>query len=392
MTSETNIFSFGESSDPMEKAKAALRAVRQYQQDWQDHGVDRVHKYFDDVEGGWLENFDEISISSSIEKASGVSLSDIFSQLKSLGFSTSFINKIVLPSWWKSELENDENSISQLLHSLAQRLLLEINLSQSSSDFSLDFLPFPAARFKLQKNQGHPRLFSYLARGIANAVLSTVERPYAPIPCDALAIRESILQNHSLVSLGSLLDFCWQSGIPVVHFDKKPDGHFKADGLVVMTDNRPAIVIGSSWKHSARLLFILAHELGHVAHGHLQEGILLDESFKDGLNDEEEDVANQFASQLLLGDIHLRWPSNLNQYRLLKRVKHLSKEQPLDPGVLVLNYGWQTGNWGCAVAALNQLEPSANAPAQINAYYQSQLVNIDEERRDYLERASILAA
>jgi hypothetical protein len=73
MTSETNIFSFGESSDPKEKARAALCAVRQYQQGWQEHGVDRVHKYFDDVEGDWPETFDEIIISDSSDPASATS-------------------------------------------------------------------------------------------------------------------------------------------------------------------------------------------------------------------------------------------------------------------------------------------------------------------------------
>ena len=61
MPSETSIFSFGGSADPVENARVALRAVRQYQQDWQGQGINRVHKYFDDVEGDWLENFDEIS-------------------------------------------------------------------------------------------------------------------------------------------------------------------------------------------------------------------------------------------------------------------------------------------------------------------------------------------
>jgi hypothetical protein len=73
MTSETNIFSLGESSGPMEKARAALRAVRQYKQDWQELGVNRVHKYFDDVEGDWLETFDEIIISDSSDPASATS-------------------------------------------------------------------------------------------------------------------------------------------------------------------------------------------------------------------------------------------------------------------------------------------------------------------------------
>ncbi|MEM8807683.1 MAG: hypothetical protein AAGF01_16820 [Cyanobacteria bacterium P01_G01_bin.38] len=60
MAHESNPFSFDESDDPMEKARAALRAVRQYESDWQRYGVNRVHKYFDDVEGSWLDDFREI--------------------------------------------------------------------------------------------------------------------------------------------------------------------------------------------------------------------------------------------------------------------------------------------------------------------------------------------
>lgn len=391
MTSEDNIFSFGDSSDPMQQAREALRAVQQYQRDWQEEGVDRVYKYFDDVEGDWLEEFEPIPVNVSAEHGSRVTVSAICERLRLLGLSTSFIKNMAFPSWWKSELENDEGAVSQLLDSLSRRLFLTVGTSQNS-DLSLAFLPISTPKFKLRKSQEDPNLFSYLARSVASAVLSTVDRPYSPIPCDASVIRRSILQNHSCVSLSSLLDFCWQSGLPVVHFDKKPDGRVKVDGLVVITNNRPVIIIGSSWKYSAWLLFILAHELGHIAQGHLQDGILVDESFQHGVNDDEEEDANQFAAQLLFGDVPLQWAANLNKQRLLVKARRLSEEHNLDPGALILNYGWQTKNWGCAVAALNLLEPNANAPAQINAYYQRHLVSIDEDSRDYLQQVNVLAA
>ncbi|MGB3517401.1 MAG: hypothetical protein WBA43_13185, partial [Elainellaceae cyanobacterium] len=126
MANETNLFSFGESSDPVEKARAALRAVRQYQQDWQEHGTDRVHKYFDDVEGNWLEEFDVSHANHSIEQASGVSFANICAKLKSLGLSSSFIEKIAFPSWWTSELRDDSNSVSKLLRSLVNRQFLMV--------------------------------------------------------------------------------------------------------------------------------------------------------------------------------------------------------------------------------------------------------------------------
>ncbi|MBW4419878.1 MAG: ImmA/IrrE family metallo-endopeptidase [Myxacorys californica WJT36-NPBG1] len=391
MTSEDNIFSFGDSSDPMQQAREALRAVQHYQQDWQEEGVNRVYKYFDDVEGDWLEEFEPILVNGSAEYKSRVTVSAICEQLRSLGLSTSFIKNMAFPSWWKSELESDEGAISQLLNSLSRRLFLKVNFSQNS-DLSLAFLPIPATKFKLQKSQEDPQLFSYLARSIANAVSSTIEQAYFSIPSEALSIRQSILQRESSVNLDSLLDFCWGVGIPVVHFDKQPDGHVKSDGLVVMSGRRPVILIGSSRKQSAWLLFILAHELGHIAKGHLQEGILVDESFLRGVNDDEEDTANQFAAQLLFGDVPLQWAANLNKNRLLAKARCLSEEHNLDSGALILNYGWQTKNWGCAVAALNLLEPTAKAPARINAYYQRHLVSIDEDRRDYLQQVDVLAA
>jgi len=395
MTSETNIFSFGEIADPVEKARAALRAVRQYQQDWQELGTDRVYKYFDDVEGDWLENFDEIEVHPSPESLPVISFDEIFSRLKSLGLSNSFIKKAALPSWWKSEAEYDEGMLARLVKALQQRLYLEISF-QGSSNFELSFHPVSQIKYKLQKRQENPTLFSYLANSIVNIVLQTVDLPRLSIPIDPYIIREEILRAHPWVSLSSLLEFCWNCGLPVIHFDisdlfvKGNKSPHKSDGLVVMTGERPVIIIGSSRKPSAWLLFVLAHELGHIAHGHLQEGILSDESFQDGVNDEEEEAANQFAAQLLLGDISPQWAPNLNKQRLLAKAKRLSEEHNLDPGALILNYGWQTGKWGCAVGALNLLEPDANAPTQINDYYQSQLVSIDEESRDYLERVKIL--
>jgi hypothetical protein len=37
----------------------ALSAARQFQQDWKDFGTDRVHRYFDNVDGNWIEEFNK---------------------------------------------------------------------------------------------------------------------------------------------------------------------------------------------------------------------------------------------------------------------------------------------------------------------------------------------
>ena len=397
MANETNIFSFGEGSDPMEKAREALSAVRQYQQDWQNDGVNRVYKYFNDIEGNWLDDFKAPPINNSFAPISNTTFSNIYKQLKLLGLSKTFIENVALPSWWKSEIEENKCEIAKLVMSLAKRLHLEINVFPGSSELSLDFTPIPAKKFKLQKKQNNPELFSYLSTSIANINLEFFDRPYIPLSADPIVTRKSILKKNSCVNLESLLDFCWNHGIPVIHFDffdifgKGKNRPAKSDGLVIVIKNRPVIIIGSSRKYSAWLLFILAHELGHIANGHLQEGILSDESFKDGVNDHEENVANRFSTQLLLGDIPLYWNRNLDKKTLLRKVQCLSEEHSLDPGTLILNYAWKTGHWGYAVEALKRLEPNANAPVQINTYYQNHFTSMDEEGREYLKRINVLA-
>lgn len=189
-----------------------------------------------------------------------------------------------------------------------------------------------------------------------------------------------------------MLDFCWKAGIPVVHFDERPKGQVKSDGLVVIVEGRPVIVIGSSRKQSAWLLFILAHELGHIVNGDLQDGILVDTKFSGGVIDQEEEDANEFARQLLFGDVLLQWDSPLNKNSLLDTAKELSRLHGFDIGSVVLNYAWKTGDWKCAMAALKILEPNANAPTQINAHYQRYLEQVDDKNREYLERVKVLTS
>lgn len=159
MASETNIFSFSEISDPVERARAALRAMQQYQQDWEEYGVDRVHKYFNDVEGDWLENFESISLPTNepIKFDSDIVFADVFQKLQSLGLSKSFIENVVFPSWWKNEFEYDQCAISKLLKHIADRLLLKIDYLVESSTISLEFLPV-FTKFKLQKKSRKSKL------------------------------------------------------------------------------------------------------------------------------------------------------------------------------------------------------------------------------------------
>jgi hypothetical protein len=143
-------------------------------------------------------------------------------------------------------------------------------------------------------------------------------------------------------------------------------------GLAAHVEGRGVVVISKDQKQPAWLLFILAHELGHIALGHCRdEGeVLVDAEIDRGSRDREEEEANRFALELLTGDDEVsvvasrRWPAADELLRFTRRV---GAENHIDPGFLVLNYAYSMGPsfWPVANAALNLMDPNPNAPALI---------------------------
>jgi Zn-dependent peptidase ImmA (M78 family) len=392
MTTINNIFKPSTSNDPIQKAKDALLAVRQYQQDWQDYGVDRVHRYFDDVEGKWIEEFCAEPLTFE-EMSPLINVDTIFQSLKALGFkSRSFVEQLIFPDWWNNEMEDDFDSIHNLIISLSRNLFLDVNLALEKSLFS--FKVVPQLRYKLQSKQNEPYTFSCLAKSVAELTRVAIQNTYTAIPENPKKIRGLILQKYQSVNLEGLLEFCYEFGIPVIHFDKKLNGESKFDGMVTVCEDRPVIVISLSRKYSAWLAFILAHELGHIAKRHILKGMLVDTSFSDGERDPDEDEADSFASKLLFGDSDLKWSNKLSPNDLLSKARSLSDDYRIDSGAAVLNYAWHTKDWQGAMAVLKKLEPEANAPEKINAFLNQYLQpqNIDADSRDFLRRMSVLAS
>lgn len=100
-------------------------------------------------------------------------------------------------------------------------------------------------------------------------------------------------------------------------------------------------------RHTAWLLFILAHELGHLVLGHVPEdGALLDEHIDKDSTDSEEEQANAFAVELLTGASGRRfvatgrWP---NARALVESARAIGQRQMIDPGHVVLNYAHSMG-------------------------------------------------
>jgi hypothetical protein len=199
-----------------------------------------------------------------------------------------------------------------------------------------------------------------LAKRAAELATRATPKPYEPLPETASQIRNAILQKHPWVCLDNLLAYCWQHGIPVIPLESKPRRSKRVDGLIVRVGKRPVIVLAHDHRYSARLLFIVAHELGHWVSGHLSsEMVLVENSITRVGGSREEAEANWFAVELLTGDPDRAYwvPRFLTASQLAERARKVGERDGVDPGVVALNCAWNEGCWAMGMGALKILEP-----------------------------------
>jgi IrrE N-terminal-like domain len=312
----------------------------------------------------------------------------LYKRLSEVGLPKTYIQKHALPEWWDSELEKDPVAVIEAAGYIAKRLGLDIT-SVLSPDVPIVFKKRNNPKFK--KRQGTDEECLFIVQGLACRVAEMVtyasKSTFKDTVPNASEIRRQILKNRPGVDLDGLLQFCWSSGLPVVHFSADlPPNCRKLDGMAAQLNNCPAIVIISRQRSSARLAFILAHELGHIACGHVKNGIIIDEDINEEEQDIEEIEANDFAIKLLFGERSYQWTQTFDISLLVCFASIKGKKDKIDPGAIISNYGWTKKNWEVAGGALKTIEPQANAPAKINSYLDKNLdwERLDQDSEEYL--------
>jgi len=196
-------------------------------------------------------------------------------------------------------------------------------------------------RFKAAATQApESSAYSQWALAIARLVDEGLERGPADVPDNPLAIREEIVAQHTDVRFESLLIWCWSHGVAVVPLDDAGNFH----GACLTTDGRPTVVLKQRTPSASRWAFDLAHELAHIARHLPADGALIEanEISLKMASDDDEQEANDFAGELLLGDpdgmadlIEQDCAGDIR--RLKKAVSERSQAEHLDSGVLA-NY------------------------------------------------------
>lgn len=271
----------------------------------------------------------------------------------------------VLPAWWDNSIADDPSGLLELKVMLARRFSLDPK-SIIAEGGEIQYLPV----MRLYKG-GRDDLMAKLgaSTGIASAIcrtaLSFVGDQVLDHLKDPVALREQVLRAGAAnVGLGELLEICWKANIPVLHVTL-PENLKKFDALVTSMMGRHAVALCRNEDSEAWLAFHIAHELGHIACGHLEgEGLFVDE--KIGADTALQELeANEYAAKLM-GSYGVETPKLGPPHKAAIEFAALAQNKHIVPGHLVLKAGSEANNFGAARAVLKRVELRSRARQMIN--------------------------
>ncbi len=296
----------------------------------------------------------------------------LYKRLGDLGLTKAYVQGKVLPSWWSDEAATNPAGFSEAVVLLSRHLGLDSETLRGSGEIRLTGEPMVKLKKAANANDDDLAVARRLALQVARLALLGVSAPAPKVPSSGIELRQQILdQDQPWVSLETLLDYCWSIGIPVLHVSAFPKNAKRMHGLAAKVAGRPVIVISKEVQQPAWLLFILAHELGHIALGHVEEedAVVVDAEIDQDSADDEERQANAFALELLCGNAQTRfraerWPKAAV---LAQEAVRIGQQQHIDPGHVVLNYAHSMGPefFAVANAALKNLEPNPDGVGTI---------------------------
>lgn len=279
---------------------------------------------------------------------------------------------------------------------LARRLNLDPETLMDDS-LPLGFLQSGPIKFKHMRLGPGPRrdTLTGFALGVTRILLAAAPaQTPQPIP-GALELREAVIASgRDNIGFGDVLSVCWSLGIPVLHLRLFPAQTKGITAMAVRIGAQHAILVARESGIPAQYMFHVAHELGHIALGHLKDiSAILDADPDDPANaqdhlidDDEEKAADAYAQAFLSGQESLTVSRDLagkggTAAELAERAKQLGADLMVDPGHVVMSFGFSTKEWPLAMAAAKLIPGQDDTPASlVNRVLWDQLVGLSDEQ------------
>ena len=301
-------------------------------------------------------------------------LASVYSRLAKIGFSKKFIRTTILPSWVCNEAERDPDVFPELALLLGKALGIS---SRSLADPSepIAFCNPSLARYKAATGTVLADERTAAAKTVNQQIALEVEACLPKDPqfiantLDPIQIRSYILESSKKLDFKSLLAYCWHSGIPVLPaVDLQSTSALKFTGMITWQRDRPFIFLRGNANHSSWGLFVLAHELAHLALEHVKQGdAFLEESCDPDSISDEEIAANEWALTLILGENKnamsdfAKARSRITAKQLAARANKEQSSIGVDAGFLILKATWERYSGATDQSTKNVAWPTARA-------------------------------
>jgi len=236
------------------------------------------------------------------------SIGDLFKRLKKIGIKQEFVMKKLIPTSLVANINEtriDKKAGSsgialQLASYLGKIFGLSPSVILSTAPISIDTSCIGSVNFKTYVGTQKKRLIAYAvyAHYLALLILeATPESNQAKIPSQHSEFREQVFSKYGTFDLPSVLNYLWDSGIPIVPLNDPGAFH----GACWRIDGRNIIVLKQKTNSISRWLFDLIHEVKHVTQEpELEDRSLIEtEEYCEEICESEED-ASRFAGDVIL--------------------------------------------------------------------------------------------
>lgn len=294
------------------------------------------------------------------------------------------------PEWWSEESAGSLSATAELSYTVARRLGL---LPSSLLEDQPRYVWHDVAKFKSLTSgltATEEAAITSFGQVVGRATIAATRADGRDLPA-AAELRAAILTAYATVNLGSLVTTCWALGIPVGQLKVFPLAAKRMHAMSIRFEERFAVLIGYESSFASRVAFTVAHELGHIALGHHDQGpAIIDMETPDhDSQDAEEQAADEYALELLTGrpDFNVEGTPNAAPRSLATEATRIGLELGVDPGSVVTAYGFSSGNWPAVTLALKLLgQGGGQVSEELNSILGAQLdwSSLGDELQHYL--------
>jgi hypothetical protein len=318
-------------------------------------------------------------------------MADLYSRLKVVGFPRKYVQETILPDWWEDHLAQDPSNRRLAELAVAKGLGIPLDaLTDPRRELALQ--GFEETRFRHWDGADEAALVPAVAIGRRAAEIALCG--FQNLPDYSLkgvrpdVLRDEILAADQFIDLSNLLATCWKRGVPVLFIRSLPPQAKRVEGMALRVRDRPVILLSSSRKAPAWLIWHLAHEMGHIAHGHLGGSDMIDVKIRDGLKEPQEVEANDFAHQLVYGSGRgFRAPRHLKPKVVARQAQLEGEQSRILPASILASYAFHMNAWGVVQKALQILGQADCGPEEVRDFlaHRIDLDVLGESDRGFLE-------